>query len=87
MDLVEEQQMIDAVLADPHSDEARLVYADWLEERGDSRGGFLRAELSFAAAGKLTDATEGSAFFNSTPDCRLDADWLLGWNEVRCAVL
>lgn len=31
------------ILSDPASVDERSVYADWLEEQGDSRGGFLRA--------------------------------------------
>jgi uncharacterized protein (TIGR02996 family) len=36
-----------AVLAEPLADTPRLVYADWLEERGDARAEFLRAECQF----------------------------------------
>ena len=46
----DERELIQEILSSPESDDARLVYADWLEERGDERGGFIRAELSFAAA-------------------------------------
>jgi uncharacterized protein (TIGR02996 family) len=38
----DEQAFLRAVLADPHDSLPRLVYADWLEERGDPRGEFLR---------------------------------------------
>ena len=31
-----------SILAAPDSPDERLVYADWLEEQGDSRGEFLR---------------------------------------------
>src|SRR5271170_4452357 len=34
-----------AIRASPYDDALRLVYADWLEERGDPRGEFLRLEL------------------------------------------
>ena len=37
-----------AIQADPADDTARLVYADWLEERGDVRAEYLRAELELA---------------------------------------
>src|SRR5690242_18256365 len=36
---------LDALAADPLDDVTRAVYADWLEERGDARAAFLRAEL------------------------------------------
>jgi uncharacterized protein (TIGR02996 family) len=41
-----------AILAAPADDAARLVYADWLDERGDPRGEYLRLELALAAAGR-----------------------------------
>ncbi|MBK7860334.1 MAG: TIGR02996 domain-containing protein [Archangiaceae bacterium] len=34
----EHPALLDAVLAAPHDDAPRLVYADWLQERGDARG-------------------------------------------------
>jgi uncharacterized protein (TIGR02996 family) len=37
-----EEEMLAAVLADLRSDDAKWIYADWLEERGDPRGPFLR---------------------------------------------
>jgi uncharacterized protein (TIGR02996 family) len=38
----EEADFIRTIQADPNNDSHRLVYADWLEERGDKRGEFLR---------------------------------------------
>jgi uncharacterized protein (TIGR02996 family) len=38
----DEYAFLRAILADPHDSLPRLVYADWLEERGDPRGEFLR---------------------------------------------
>src|SRR5262245_7494859 len=35
--------------ANPDDDTTRLVYADWLEERGDPRAAFLRLDLEVAA--------------------------------------
>lgn len=40
--LPDEYGLLAAVLASPHDDLPKLVYADWLEERGDPRGPFLR---------------------------------------------
>jgi uncharacterized protein (TIGR02996 family) len=34
-----------AIRASPEDDSVRLVFADWLEERGDSRGSMIRAAL------------------------------------------
>src|SRR5262245_26914913 len=39
-----EDLFIDAVLAEPGAHAPRLLYADWLEERGDPRAEFLRLD-------------------------------------------
>jgi uncharacterized protein (TIGR02996 family) len=44
-----EDGLLAALLADPADDEARLVYADWLEERGDPRADYLRLSVALAA--------------------------------------
>ncbi len=40
-----ERQFLEAITRDPEDEGARTVYADWLEERGDPRGEYLRLEL------------------------------------------
>jgi uncharacterized protein (TIGR02996 family) len=44
----DEQGFLDAIKANPDDDVSRLVYADWLDERGDVRGEFLRLEHQLA---------------------------------------
>jgi uncharacterized protein (TIGR02996 family) len=44
----DDRAFIRAILADPSDDAPRLVYADWLDERGDMRGRFLRLEVELA---------------------------------------
>jgi uncharacterized protein (TIGR02996 family) len=39
---------LQAVLSDPDDDAPRLAYADWLEERGDPRGEFIRVQCTLA---------------------------------------
>jgi uncharacterized protein (TIGR02996 family) len=46
-----EAAMLSAVLADLTDDLPKLVYADWLEERGDPRGLFLRQFVTAARDG------------------------------------
>ncbi len=45
-------QMEDAFLqdiaADPDDDAPRMIFADWLEERGDPRGEFIRVQCQLA---------------------------------------
>src|SRR5947207_2741650 len=36
------------ILADPDADEPRLRYAEWLDQRGDPRGEFIRVQVELA---------------------------------------
>src|SRR4051794_27520062 len=40
----EDEAFVAAIRAQPTDDTLRLVYADWLDERDDPRGAFLRLE-------------------------------------------
>jgi uncharacterized protein (TIGR02996 family) len=42
----DEQAFLNAIRANPDDDTARLVYADWLDERDDARGQFVRLHLA-----------------------------------------
>jgi uncharacterized protein (TIGR02996 family) len=42
----DDSAFLQAVLASPDDNDLRLIYADWLEERGDARGPFLRLEVA-----------------------------------------
>jgi uncharacterized protein (TIGR02996 family) len=42
----EEDAFLKAIQANPADDLSRLVYADWLEERGDARSEFLRVHVA-----------------------------------------
>jgi uncharacterized protein (TIGR02996 family) len=44
----DERPFIEAILADPNDEAPRLIYADWLEERGDPRGEYLRLDTVLA---------------------------------------
>src|SRR5687768_5562334 len=43
--MTDDEPFIRAIVNAPADDAPRLVYADWLDERGDRRGSFLRQEL------------------------------------------
>jgi uncharacterized protein (TIGR02996 family) len=45
-----EESFMKAILEAPDDDALRLVYADWLEERGDPRGEFIRIQIARADA-------------------------------------
>jgi uncharacterized protein (TIGR02996 family) len=46
------EAFLQAILEDPDDDAPRLIYADWLEERGDPRGEFIRLQCDLARMGQ-----------------------------------
>jgi uncharacterized protein (TIGR02996 family) len=94
-----DERFREAILADPEDDAPRLVYADWLEERGDPRGEFIRLQCRLAALpeddahwpelkqreGELLEA-HGKAWLRDVPAwARRDACFRRGLvGEVRC---
>jgi uncharacterized protein (TIGR02996 family) len=46
--MTDDESFLRTILDAPGDEAARLVYADWLDERGDPRGAFLRAEVRWA---------------------------------------
>jgi uncharacterized protein (TIGR02996 family) len=50
--MTHEEAFLHAIIEDPDDDALRLIYADWLEERGDRRGEFIRVQCRLA---KLPD--------------------------------
>jgi uncharacterized protein (TIGR02996 family) len=56
--MTEEAAFLASIQATPTDNTPRLIYADWLEERGDRRGEFLRVECALVAppAGEPHDA-------------------------------
>jgi uncharacterized protein (TIGR02996 family) len=84
----DEQAFLHSLLANPSDDTTRLVYADWLDDRGDPRGTFLRVEVAIQQAGEGTRAELGERLHQARRG--LDARWLalvdrpqLGWRIVR----
>src|SRR5207244_2686349 len=50
--MITPEEFIQEILANPDDDTPRLIFADWLEERGDSRGEFIRVQCEIAALTK-----------------------------------
>jgi uncharacterized protein (TIGR02996 family) len=78
---VEENGFIQAVRKSLHDEAARLIYADWLTERGDTRADFLRLECTLR---RMTDRNpEYPVALAAWLGCRarLPSGWLesLGW--------
>lgn len=55
------QDLLAAVLANPDDDAPRLVYADWLIERGDPRGAFISIQCELARGSSRIEDLEAEA--------------------------
>jgi uncharacterized protein (TIGR02996 family) len=80
--MTREAAFIQAIRAAPDDDAPRLIFADWLEEHGQTdRAEFIRIQCQLA---RMTDPHPGlfSGFFS----LRSRAEWLLrkNWNEWVC---
>jgi uncharacterized protein (TIGR02996 family) len=65
--VTDDEAFIRRVVDSPGDDLPRLVYADWLDERGDPRGSYLRAEIQWSNA-ISKDATRQPAALASAFD-------------------
>jgi uncharacterized protein (TIGR02996 family) len=72
----DEAAFLRAIQSRPDDDLLRLVFADWLEERGDPRGDFIRLHLALSAA--APDHPDRVAAEHELSFLRkgCDADWL-----------
>ncbi len=71
-----EKTLLTAIEANTNDADARAVYADWLEERGDPRGEYLRLEaLLFAGPTRILELTQ-----------HIDPAWLAAVTR-RCDVV
>jgi uncharacterized protein (TIGR02996 family) len=66
----EEAAFLAAIRAEPEDEAPRLIYADWLDERGDPRAEYLRVE--YAVRVKGAKAQQRLQELRS----ELDAEWL-----------
>ena len=49
--MTHDEVFVQAILEEPEADALRLIYADWLEERGDPRGELIRVQCELARIG------------------------------------
>jgi uncharacterized protein (TIGR02996 family) len=52
----DERGFLEAIAAEPDDDGLRLIYADWLEERGDPRGELVRVCQAMRAVPVWSDS-------------------------------
>jgi uncharacterized protein (TIGR02996 family) len=48
--MTHDEAFLNAIIEDPDSNVPRLLFADWLEERGDPRGEFIRLQIAISRA-------------------------------------
>jgi uncharacterized protein (TIGR02996 family) len=80
----DDEALLRAVLANPADEAPRLVYADWLEERGDPRGDYLRLDLELSKPGSegpaVGKAMERAAELRS----QIDPNWTVTVSRGFC---
>jgi uncharacterized protein (TIGR02996 family) len=73
----EEAAFLQALETDPDDDVTRLVYADWLDERGDVRGRYLRLEIEASREVWNQDQQPGQVEELLALRTGFDPDWLV----------
>lgn len=81
---------ISTICQAPHEDAPRLVYADWLEERGDPRAEFIRVQVELAGLREPEWLTHGNVFQLSGNElirdhcvaCQASQDDLCRWHTL-----
>ena len=70
-----EEEFLETIRLNRADDMTRLVYADWLEERGDKRADYIRAFCAWCSA---TDESDAAALASREQALRvgLPPDWL-----------
>jgi uncharacterized protein (TIGR02996 family) len=79
----EDEPFLRAILATPEDSALRLVYADWLEERGDGRADYLRLRARLAALPAGSEAAPDIRRRMVELRARLPAPWLALLGDYR----
>jgi uncharacterized protein (TIGR02996 family) len=72
----EEQAFLLAIRQHPEDESTRLVYADWLEERGDYRGEYLRVQIALLKAARQGKQIAGLVERYRVLRPQLDTEWI-----------
>jgi uncharacterized protein (TIGR02996 family) len=80
----EDKAFLRAILDDPADTTARLVYADWLDDRSDPRGTYLRVEMDLRAEPD-PDGERAGALREQLAGLKrdIDPDWLACFDRPR----
>jgi uncharacterized protein (TIGR02996 family) len=72
----EPETFFQAILDQPDDDHLRLIFADWLEERGDPRGEFIRIQHALLDPSLNDDQRYPLLVCERELRCRHEAEWL-----------
>jgi uncharacterized protein (TIGR02996 family) len=78
-----EEPFIRQIVANPSDDSLRIVYADWLEERGDPRGEFLRIQTALTRMPRKDKRFVSFRKRLKALRPSVDAEWLAWLNTLR----
>lgn len=79
----DELAFLNGIVENLSASRPKLVYADWLEERGDPRGPFLREFVAAGTPGGRSDFRNGLAFATSHASIRSQvASTLIGLGHL-----
>jgi len=79
----EDEAFVQAIAANPNDDMLRLIYADWLEERGDARGEYLRLDCLLDAS-PTPEKQEWYTARLAVIAGELDTKWLVQTQAAFC---
>lgn len=85
----EEAAFVELVCASPEDDVPRLIFADWLDERDDPRGEFIRVQCALARLSQTDPNRPALLDREATLLARFHAPWseplkgIAGWAEFR----
>src|SRR5262245_14035787 len=71
-----EKAFLAAIRANPDDEAPRLVYADWLEERGDARAEFIRLQAALSRLAPHSDEYAVCRVRRNELRRQLDSRWL-----------
>ncbi len=57
--MTHDDAFLQAIIERPDDDAPRLIYADWLDERGDPRGEFIRVQCALAGTSECDSRRGG----------------------------
>lgn len=72
----ENAQFLDAIQSSPQDESLRLVYADWLEERGDERAELVRLETAMSKMRVFSDSYFNNKARRDELRGKADGSWL-----------